>query len=367
LRYFSLLMLLMSPTWLWASSAYDIAATMERLYVESKQDRVVIADEYQRDNIVKHFVRKLSKLDDKDLGAVNSDKNQDDLTALKREIEGLTYTYTHKVRPVLLNNIKLKRKDNGARMNKVELSKLMFSSKYNHQTRKPIVGIFSYQQDIDDSLFSEKLVKAGLFVNFPQLKEAPWVKQALKMDVELAAFRRMHLAYMDGIKFSHNQLKKSSVQKNIQYEQSMVGDWPAYKREKVVRKFVRKMQKLDDKQPFSAFKQDLVSLIATFEHTVKPILIDNINMKRFDIGARANKGDLISLFYPSNRNYKAGKPISSKLYHGGSSERDLGYLVVQPELAKDDVVQRALAMETELAKLLQEHRIYLKAYKRLMW
>ncbi|WP_157753591.1 hypothetical protein [Ghiorsea bivora] len=340
---------------------------MKQLYTESKQDRAVIADEYQRDNIVKHFVRKLIKLDDRGLGAVHSDKNQDDLTALKREIEDLTYTYTHKVRPVLLNNIKLKRKDNGARMNKVELSKLMFASKYNHKTRKPIVGIFSYQQDIDDSLFGEKLVQAGLFVNFPELKEAPWVKQALKMDVELTAFRRMHLAYMDGIKFSYKQLKKSSVQKSMAPEQSIVSDWPAYKREKVVRKFVRKMQKLDDKQPFSAFKQDLVTLIATFEHTVKPILIDNINMKRFDIGARANKGDLISLFYPSNRNYKTGKPISSKLYHGGSSEHDLGYLVVQPELAQDDVVQSALVMETELAKLLKEHRIYLKAYKSLMW
>jgi hypothetical protein len=252
-------------------------------------------------------------------------------------------------------------------MNKVEFSKLMFSSKYNHKTRKPIVGIFSYQQDIDDSLFGEKLVQAGLFVNFPQLKEEPWVKHALKMDIELAAFRRMYLAYMDGMKFSHTQLKKSSVQKNTKYERSAVNDWPPYKREKVVRKFVRKMQKLDDKQPFPTFKQDLVTLIATFEQTVKPILIDNINMKRFDIGARANKGDLISLFYPNKKNYKTGKPISSKFYHGGSSKHELGYLVAHPELAQDDVVQRALVMETELAELLKEHKIYLKAYKGLMW
>jgi len=367
LHYFSLVLLFLFPTWLWASPAYDVGATMKQLYAESKQDRAVIADEYQRDNIVKHFVKKLSKLDDKGLGDVNSDKNQDDFTVVKREIESLTYTYIHKVRPILLNNVKLKRKDNGAMMNKVELSKLMFASKYNHKTRKPIAGIFSYKQDIDDSLFGENLVPAGLFVNFPQLKEAPWVKQALKMDVELAAFRRMHLAYMDGIKFTHNQFKKSSVQKSVQYESSMVSDWPAYKREKVVRKFVRKMQNLDDKQSFSAFKQDLVTLIATFEQTVKPILIDNINMRRFDIGARANKGDLISLFYPNNRNYKTGKPISSKLYHGGSSEHELGYLVAQPELAQDNVVQRALVMETELAKLLQEHKIYLKNDKSLMW
>ncbi len=366
LRYFSLLMLFMGSTWLWAAE-YDVYTTMDHLYAESKQDRAVVADEYERDRIVKHFVKKLSKLDDKGLGAVNSDKNPDDLLALKREIEDLTYTYKHKVRPVLLNNIKLKRKDNGARMNKVELSKLMFATKYNHKTRKPIMGIFSYQQDIDDSLFGENLVQAGLFVNFPQLKEEDWVKQALRMDVELAAFRRMHLAYMDGIKFSHHELKKSSVQKNTKYKQSMVSDWPAYKREKVVRKFVRKMEKLDDKQPFSSFKQDLVTLIATFEQTVKPILIDNINMKRFDIGARANKGDLISLFYPSNRNYKTGKPISSKLYHGGSSKHELGYLVVHPERAQDDVVKRALVMENELAKLLQEHKTYLKNDRSLMW
>jgi len=367
LHYFSLVLLLICPTWLWAAPAYDVTATMTQLYAESKQDRAVIADEYQRDNIVKHFIKKLTKLDDRGLGDVHSDKNQDDLAALKREIEDLTYTYTHQVRPILLNNIKLKRKDNGARMNKVELSKLMFASKYNHKTRKPIVGILAYQQDIGDSLFSENLVQAGLLVNFPQLKDAPWVQQAVKMDVELAAFRRMHLAYMDGIKFSHINIKKSSVQASDKYEKSTVADLPAYKREKVVRKFVRKMEKLDDKQPFSAFKQDLVTLIATFEKIVKPILIDNVNMRRSDIGARANKGDLISLFYPSNRNYKTGKPITSKLYHGGSSEHELGYLVVQPELAQDDVVQKALVMEDELAKLLQEHKTYLKNDKSLMW
>ena len=367
LRYFSLLMLFMGSTWLWAAE-YDVYTTMDHLYAESKQDRSVIADEYERDRIVKHFVKKLSKLDDKGLGDINSDKNPDDLFALKREIEDLTYTYTHKVRPVLLNNIKLNRQDNGAKMNKGDLSKLMFTTKYNHKTGKPISGIFSYQQDIDDSLFGEKLVQAGLLVNFPKLKEESWVKQALKMDTELVAFRRMHLAYMDGAHFSRPKFKKSLVQKNTKYKQNTTSDWSIYKREKEVRKFVHKMKKLDNKQPFSAFKQDLVALLETFEQTVKPILIDNINLQRFDIGAKVNKGDLIALFYPNNKNYYTGKPVSSKLSHGGSSKHDIGYLVAQPELAQDDVVKRALVMEAELAKLLQEHKTYLERDKNfLMW
>lgn len=364
---FSLFVLLLMPTWLWASVDYNIDATMKLLYTESKQVRPVITDEYQRDNIVKHFIKKLSKLDDMGLGDVNGDKNKIDLSFLKREIEGLTHIYINNVRPILLNNIKLKRKGNGARMNKVELSKLVFATKYNHKTRKPIAGIFSYQQDIDDSLFGEKFVTAGLWVNFPQLKGELWVEQALQMDVELAAFRLMHLAYLDGIKFSRNKVHKSSIQLKINQAQSKLSDWPAYKREKAVRKFVRRIQKLDDKQPFSEFKQALEVLLKTFDDTVKPILVDNVNMQRSDIGARSNKGDLISLFYPHKRNYKTGKPISSKLTHGAGSEKELGYLLRQPDLTEDSVVKAALVMEAELAKLLQEHKAYLKSDKSLMW
>ena len=366
MRYFSLLMLLVSPTWLWAAAEYDVYTTMQHLYAESKQDRPVVTDEYERDRTVKHLVKKLSKFDDKDLGDVKGEKNTKDLKVVKQEIEALTNTYKHQVRPILLNNIKLKRRDKGAKIIRTDLSKLMFKTSYNHKTKRPIAGIFSYQQDISDSLFSKNLVPAGLLVNFPELKEESWVKEALQMDVELTALLRMHMEYMDGVRFAKQKIKKSAVQLDDTHAQSKLSNLPAHQREKVVRKFVRELERLDDDQPFIGFKQDLEKLLENFEHTVKPVLVDNVNMQRKDMAARANRGDLISLFYPSSKNHKTGKPISSKLKHQEGGDM-AGYLAGNPTLSHDAVVQKALKMEAELMDLFKEHKAYLQHDRNLMY
>ncbi|MDQ7005412.1 MAG: hypothetical protein Q9N67_11035 [Ghiorsea sp.] len=367
MRYFSLLLLLlMNPAWLWAGAEYDVYATMQNLYAESQQERLVVDDEYKRDRAVRHLVKKLAKFDDKGLGDVAGDKNKDDLALVKREIESLTYIYTHQVRPILLNNIKLKRRDKGAKLNRTDVSKLMFKTSYNHKTRKPIAGIFYYQQDIDDNFFSEKWVNAGLLVNFPELKEEPWVKEALQMDVELMALLRMHVEYMDGVRFTQHKMKKSAVQVDDTHVQSKVSALSAHQREKVVRKFIRKLERLDDDQPFMALKQDLEKLLETFEHTVKPVLVDNVNMRRKDMASRANRGDLISLFYPNSKNYKTGKPISSKLQHQEDGHM-VGYLVENSALNYDAVVQKSLKMEAELMDLFKEHKAYLQHDKNLMY
>ena len=366
MRYFSLLMLLVSPTWLWASAEYDVYATMQSLYAESKQERPVVDDEYKRDRVVRHLVKRLAKFDDKGLGDVKSTKNAEDLTVLKQEVENLTDIYNNKVRPVLLNNIKLKRRDKGAKLNRTDLSKLMFKTSYNHKTRRPIAGIFSYQQDIDGSLFSEEFVPAGLLVNFPELQEESWVKEALQMDVELTALLRMHKEYMDGVRFAKHQTKKSAVQVDDTLVQPKLSALSAHQREKVVRKFVRKLERLDDNQSFMAFKQDLGKLIDTFEQTVKPVLVDNVNMRRKDMAARANRGDLISLFYPSSKSYKTGKPVTSKLQHQEDGHM-VGYLVEDSSLSRDAVVQKALKMEAELMDLFKEHKAYLQHDRNIMY
>ena len=370
MRYLCLVIasLCAAPSWLWASASYDILAVKKELTAESKQQgRRVIVDENQRDRIVRHFTKKVAKFDDLGLGDVQGEKNKQDLDALKQKLEVLLQIYQEEVRPILLNNIVLKRKDIGEKMNKVELSKLVFPTKYNHKTRKPIGGIFHYKQDIDDSFFGEQWVDAGLLVNFPEIADEKWVKDALKMDAELIAFWRIHLAYMDGISTAKiNTAKKSAVAVTPTHVKPQLNDWPAYKREKVVRKFVRKMQKLDDNKTWDAFKQDLVVMLETYEYTVKPILVDNVNQRRPDIGAKANKGDLIGLFYPHQRNYKTGKPISSKLSHQ-DGDRMVGYLVQNPALKDDDVVKRVLVMQDELKKLLEEHKSYMKYDRSVMY
>ncbi len=371
MRYLYLVVasLCVAPVWLWASASYDILAVKKELTVESKQQgRMVIVDENQRNRIVHHFAKKLMKFDDLGLGDVQGEKNKQDLDALKQKLEVLLQTYKEEVRPILLNNIVLKRKDIGEKMNKVELSKLVFPTKYNHKMRKPIGGIFHYKQDIDDSFFGEQWVDAGLLVNFPEIVDEQWVKEALQMDAELIAFWRIHLAYMDGISTAKiKTAKKSAVAVTPAQVKTQMNDWPAYKREKVVRKFVRKMQKLDDDKAWDAFKLDLMALLETYEYTVKPILVDNVNQRRPDMGARANRGDLIGLFYPHKRNYKTGKPISSKLNHRGSSQQKLGYAIRQPELMQNAVVKRALVMEEELETLLEEHKSYMKYDRSVMY
>jgi len=273
----------------------------------------------------------------------------------------LLNTYQHKVRPILLNNLKFKRKDSVAQLNKADLSTLVFPTKYNHKTRKPIAGIFAYKQNISDSWFDKHMVDAGLFNNFPELKHEAWVQDVLDMDRELAAFWRIHKSYQDGMKFTRPKTlaeKQSQVQVDHRVVLSAVHDWPAYKREKVVRKFIRQLQKVKKLKGVPDIKQALQPLQRLFEETVKPILVDNVNMQRKDIGARANKGDLIGLFYDAHIKGRVGKPLQKLLQP---------YLDEQI-ISKDDAwVAQALGMENTLFKLRQEHIAYLKNESELMW
>ncbi len=359
-RVWYVLWMMLFSTCVWADESLDIAAVKHALIQESKQQgRQVIEDAYQRDRIVHHFVKKLAKLDDLGLGDVQREQNKQDLVKLQHKIEALLHTYQTEVRPVLLNNIKLKRKDSGARMNKVDLSKLVFPTKYNHKTRRPIAGVFHYKQDIDDSLFGEHWVDAGLLVNFPELKNQAWVRDALRMDAELLAFWRIHMAYMDGIAVKKNKItKQSQVHVSASDVNQAVHDLPAHQRERLVRKFVRRLQKLDASQPWSELRQALQTLLASYAKTIQPILVDNVNQRRVDVGARANKGDLIGLFYDKHRKGRVGTPITDVLQH---------YIAAQPALADDAVVKQALAMEQSLAQLRKEHMAYLQQERSLMW
>jgi len=355
-----------------AAHAEDMYDTIDRLWAEAEQQsRPVVEDGDKRDVIVRHFVKKLAKFDDRGLGDVRlfaegdaqkiKQDKQAELQGLVQDLQALLNTYQHKVRPILLNNLKFKRKDSVAQLNKADLSTLVFPTKYNHKTRKPIAGIFAYKQNISDSWFDKHMVDAGLFNNFPELKHEAWVQDVLDMDRELAAFWRIHKSYQDGMKFTRPKTlaeKQSQVQVDHRVVLSAVHDWPAYKREKVVRKFIRQLQKVKKLKGVPDIKQALQPLQRLFEETVKPILVDNVNMQRKDIGARANKGDLIGLFYDAHIKGRVGKPLQKLLQP---------YLDEKIVSEHDAWVTQALGMENTLFKLRQEHIAYLKNESELMW
>ncbi len=364
-----------------AASSQDIYATMQALKLESKQDHPVIEDENQRASLVKHWAKALTHLDDRGLGDVklqnkDSAANEKALAALKSDIQALTTEYQQKIRGIFLNNFKFKRYDAVSRLNRDSLATLFFPSRYNHKTKRPIGGILHYKQNISDSFFSENMVDAGLLQNFPELKDEAWIQDAQTMETELLAIFNIYRESADGVKFVKPKTK-AERQSKVAVSKSHVPDglhtWSASKREKVVRKFVRKLQKLDDTQPFADFKQDVVALLQTFEYTVKPILVDNVNQRRTDVGARANSGDLLGLFMENKYNHKTGKPISGKLKYEqdvslfSDEKKEVGYLVDDVSLQSDKVIQQALAMEQALQNLSNEHKKYLKFDNSVMY
>jgi len=332
-----------------ASHAFAADIVYEKLGLESKQERPVIADAQERERIVKQWSKTLAKLDDRGLGDVkNKIHDTTRLAALQHDVEAILKTYYTQVRPILLNNVKYKRKDSAARENQANVAQLTFPTSYNHKTKKPIGGIFNYKQNISDSFFSREMVEAGLLVNNPELEQSQWVQDALKMEGELRGFQRLNLAYMDGLKFVSTKVagtEKSSVSVNPEHVKTSVQSWSDHKREKVVRKFVRIMQKLNFNDKSDDYKAKLNQLLDMYEYTVKSILVDNVSLHRTDIGARANLGDLIGLFYSSSAKNRRGKPISDQL---------------PTAMQSDEVVQNALVMEAELETLLEEHKVYLK-------
>jgi len=345
-----------------AASNQEIYATMQALKLEIKQDRTVIEDDTERDSLVRHWAKALARLDDRGLGdAQLQSKDKQHLAALRRDIEELTHTYHQVVRSIFLNNFKLKRYDAVARSNRASLATLFFPSRYNHKTKRPISGILQYQQDISGSLFSSKLVNAGLLINFPELKQAAWIQNAQAMETELLAIFNLYRERVDGVKFVKPKTKaerQSKVVVSASHVPEGLHKWSPSKREKVVRKFIRKLQKVNKMKDIDAIKQALQPLHESFEYTVKPILVDNVNMRRKDIGARANKGDLIALFYDNHSKNRVGKHLQQRLQP---------YLDNKVLSKQDAWVGQALGMENSLFKLREEHMAYLKDENDVMW
>jgi len=316
----------------------------DKLGLESKQEHPVIADEQERKQLVKQWSKKLAKLDDRRLGDVKdkvSDASQ--LLDLQHDVESILKMYRSHVRDILLNNVKFERKGDVARDNQSNLALLSFPTKYNHKTKNPIGGILHYEQNISDSIFSREMVDAGLLVNYPDLEHAEWVQDAINMQNELRGFQRLHMAYIDGIKFistTVHEINESAVTIDTTQNESL----PDFKRERIVREFINSVLKLKQDETSTSFKKHLVEVLATYENKVKPILVNNVNMKRKDVAAESNKGELVKLFYiRSNPSHKK-KPISD---------------IIPTDIRADKVVQKALVMESELKTLFEEHKDYL--------
>jgi len=397
--------------------AEELWPVQQRLIAEMESVTSTQPNEVRKD-VVNDFINALQELEDKGLGDVrlfegenNTEKRQlaqAKLEMIVSQLEGLVETYHQTVKPILLNNIKLKRKDAAYLHNQNALIKLLYSSKNNHATGKPVTGIWDYKQDVSDSLFSSRMVDAGIKVNFPELAEADWIKQALAMETELIVLRKMHLR--DKIKQPEAELEPGSVDSkkvvsgeankfivtntstskikiltpDISYAAieaidkklltrphqttvAMIEDEAsAEQRMLIVQGFMKDIKRLEAEN--ETFKSDLVAIVETYEKTVLPILLDNISLERVDVGAKANMGNLIGLFHASFANHNTGRPILGKLRYKAdvsdsffSSEiAEVGPLIDNPEMANEPYIKNALNMEAELAALLQKHKEYLK-------
>jgi len=399
-----------------ATPAHAITADEKLALVEAqiehdmKLDFPVHDTQRYRESVVEKFTKRLNRIDDFNLGdprlrakesSVTKQAIQSDIKNFKAQLMSIVDEYKSKVRPILLNNLKFKRTDAAADQNKGFLVQLANRNKHNHKTGRPILGLMRYPMDISDSIFSERFVDAGLLVNFPDLAEQDWVLDAINMDDELYVIRQKHRKFRDGMTFKKinpkksvsavvlgqakvveskvspsqvNQAEVNQVEVNSSEEISVAEPLSEDKRGRMVHKFSESLRKLDGNQGIGALKSDLERIVNTYQHDIKPILVKNVNLERKDVAARGNRGDLISMFYPSSYNHKTGLPITGKLRYqkdvGSMFEtkmEDAGALVTHPELAQDPIVLAALKMEEELKILLKEHRDYLKREKSFLY
>lgn len=144
-----------------------------------------IVSEQERTKAVHHFTKLLQSLN------VGTDLNQFEINVLE-----ILKVYEGQVRPILVNNIRLQRKDDVAQLNKGELIALFFSNRSNNYTGKPFTGKLIYKKDVSDSIFSEKIEEVGLLVEKPELKQAPFIQRALNMEEELSVFLQKHHDYL---------------------------------------------------------------------------------------------------------------------------------------------------------------------------
>ncbi len=336
----------------------------------------------QRQKAVQAFVKQLKGLDDDGLGdaslfsLVDENEIKARVTRFQAKLKALVSTYQESIRPILMGQIQHKQKDHVASLVLGELISLSFPSANNHKTGKPVIGLLHYKQDMSDSWFASQWVDAGILKNFPEWENESWLIQGIHMDVELMVLRQMHREYLQGAKPKrHAQVVvPSSVQVKAPPAKATVAQdkpalWPAHERMRKVQVFIRKLRKIDAEQDWVQLKNELSLLLEQYEQEIKPILVANVNLRRKDVGAQANKGDLTLLFLPNRDNHHTGKPLSGKFRYQknvsnawfDSKIETVGLLVEHPELAQDVVVQAALNMEQELETLKNEHRQYLES------
>ncbi|MDX8387734.1 MAG: hypothetical protein R8M46_04260 [Ghiorsea sp.] len=366
-------------------------------------DIAVNNTENQRWSIIRDFVKDLKNLNDLELGSpellaasndsVNDDEQESKIKLFAEHMKEIFLNYQTSVKPILLNNVKLKRRDDFAKQNKGELSGLFSKVINNHRTGRPVTGILNYKVDVSDSFFSEEIVDAGLLINFPELEHEIWVSDALRMEDELLVLYRMHRTYLDGIKYEKaNQsevISKAISSKKIGSYALLKGEdleslaatekalhvIPISKskaatpqtRVDSIHTFVRSLKKVNVGQDIRLLKEDLVSIVSMYHEQVKPILMDNVKLNRDDDAAKQNSGELLSLFFPHSRNHHTGKPISGMLryqqdvssFFSEEKLEEAGVLTEHPELEKEKFIQDALTMESELIVLAEQHRKYL--------
>ena len=404
----SLCTLLLGSLLLFASAAqastYDLNQVHSALISEIEKLQVQTMPELsveERMAKVERFVFDLKKLNDFGLGSpdlagkAKSTEVVANLAKLKAYLQELETSYQKDVRPLLVQNIRQQQVDKGAKHNKGSLIALFFSTKNNHRTGKFMSGIWAYQESVSTSLFSSKQVDAGLVVNFPELTDEDWVKEAFRMEGELLALLRMHREYLDGAEYKkrdsdviasdqkkvaiRSPLLKAKITLSQEYGMDMVEvekSLQAFvyssevqpeeqKRMSMIQDFVKNLKQLDENN--EGFEESLFKLVAYYQQNVKPVLVGNVRTGRADLASRNNAGEILSLFYKKKENHFTGKPVTGKLLYEVDNSSffeeeqwvEVGFLAEHPELKESQTIKDALLMEAELKVLSMQHYQYL--------
>jgi len=154
-----------------------------------------------RMSLVHDFAQACKHLDDLGLGSAEALSWEEAVQVAKKndfemQLKKLVAHY-QEVRPVLLRNIKLQREDEAPQVNVGDLLSLFYSYRRNYHTAKPISGLLRHKAKASVGWFEEKMIDAGVLVQFPELEQADAIQAAISLETELAALLQMHQDYLN--------------------------------------------------------------------------------------------------------------------------------------------------------------------------
>jgi len=181
--------------------ALQINEVQPRLLEEIRDTNSAALSANARMKSVSEFAKFGRKLTDFDLGSADallmgSDGQVQKQQAFMALLEEFRARYLL-VKPILFQNIKLQRDDAAAKVNRGDLQSLFYRHHRNHYTGKPVSGLLRFQDKESVGWFDEKMIDAGVLVQFPGLVQEKSIQAAILVESELAALLVMHQDYLE--------------------------------------------------------------------------------------------------------------------------------------------------------------------------